>query len=93
MQPRMFYKQEAAYSSHAGHTLHDHFKNAHPVQYEEWPGTTLPSARKRKQSSRNIAVYFFMVALQISVDEEVRLFKNLTFLQVKNQIIFYACGK
>lgn len=83
MQPRMFYKQQEAYSSRASYTLHHSFKDAHPVQYEEWPGTTLQSARKRKQSSRNTAIFFFAVALQISINEEAGLFKILSFLQVK----------
>lgn len=92
MQSETFYKQEA-HSSCATRTLHDHFKDVHPIQYEEWPGTTLLSARKRKQSSRNTAIFFFTVVLQISINEEVGLLKILSFLQVKNQRILLACGK
>ena len=88
MQPRMFHKQQEAYSSHASHTLYDRFKDAHPVHYKEWSGTTLPSPRERKQLGRNIAIFFFMVAFRISVNEEAGLFKILSFLQVKNQRIF-----
>lgn len=78
----MFYKQET-HSSCATHTLHDHFKGVHPVQCKEWLGTTLLSARKRKQSSRNPALFFFIVILQISINEDVGLLKIISFLQVK----------
>lgn len=75
------------------HTPHDHFRDVHPIQCEEWPGTTLLSARKRKQFSRNTAIFFFTVVLQIIINEEAGLLKILSFLQVKNQRILSACRK